>query len=85
MVRVPHFDQRIRQRLAVFAEHPPAHHQRLAGIGAVVESSVAGGFRRAGHIQRPFDRARRTAFDTGFRLRLVETQIEEMLEGEACG
>ncbi|MCY1237310.1 hypothetical protein D9M72_500000 [compost metagenome] len=86
-VGVPHFDLRARQRLAVGTVHRALHEQHfaLAIVTAIVKAGKAGAFRRAGHVERAFDGARRAAGQPGAGFGLVGADVQEALQPQAGG
>nr|GEU28163.1 hypothetical protein [Tanacetum cinerariifolium] len=84
-VAMPHLDPGAGQRLAVLVAHRALHEQHFGAValGAVVEAGVALALRRARHVQRAFDGARRAARQARPGFRLVGADVEEALESQA--
>ena len=59
------------------------HEQLNARIDAVIETRLAFGQRRTGHVQRAFDGAWRTAGFAGLFVRSVHQQVQVMLQAQA--
>ena len=83
-VTVPDLDGGARQRLAVGVVDGAVHDQRMAvRIRAVVEAGKAVRDRRAGHIERSFDRAWSRVVDAEFRVDRIEALVKEVVEAQA--
>ena len=80
---MPDIDDGAGDRLAIHVAHLPVHEQHFALLAAVIEPRLALRQRRAGDIERPFDRAWRAAFDTRLALSFIHAEIEERFDTKA--
>ena len=81
-VGVPDVHHGTGQRFAGGVEHAPLHEQRHTRVEAIIETCLAFGQRRTGHVERAFDGAWRAAGFAGLFVFSVHQQVEVMLKTE---